>query len=160
MLRNELDTLLKPVNGKVLEVVVIPDFKKLFELENEKKDLEDLHTMIESQEQGLLTRAMMKLFYRSKSNMSIVEHRQDILNAQIDRQIERPFLSSGHAFVVVDSISSLNYCLKKTRMTPDYALKVAKASFKDELKQLTKNNLKKDPSQTFAKFEDEDAQIA
>jgi hypothetical protein len=26
MLRNELDTLLKPVNGKVLDVVVVPDF--------------------------------------------------------------------------------------------------------------------------------------
>lgn len=50
MLRNELDTLLKPVNGKVLDVVVIPDFQKLFELESEKRDLEDLHTMIEAQD--------------------------------------------------------------------------------------------------------------
>lgn len=46
MLRNELNLILKPVNGRVLDVVVIPDFQNLFDLEIEKKDLEDLNVLV------------------------------------------------------------------------------------------------------------------
>lgn len=46
MLKNELNLMLKPINGKVLDVVVIPDFQHLFNYEIEKKDLEDLNQLI------------------------------------------------------------------------------------------------------------------
>ncbi len=46
MLRNELDLILREKGGKVLDVVVIPDFQGLFDLEIEKKELEDLHILV------------------------------------------------------------------------------------------------------------------
>lgn len=45
MLKNELNMMLKSINGRVLDVVVIPDFQNLFDLEVEKKDLEELHVL-------------------------------------------------------------------------------------------------------------------
>lgn len=45
MLRNELNKVLEPSNGRVLDIIVIPEFQKLFELETEKRDLEDLHKL-------------------------------------------------------------------------------------------------------------------
>jgi hypothetical protein len=146
MLRNELDTLLKPVNGKVLDVVVTPDFQDLFALESEKKDLDDLHTMVEAQDQGFFTKCCLKMVYRSGRNQNVLESRQEEVSNLIDKEIEKPFLSSGHAFVVVDSVLSLNYCLMQTRITPSYAWKLAKLSFKEDLKQIMKKNLQKNPS--------------
>ena len=35
------------------------------------------------------------------------------LEADIEKETEKPYLSSGHAFVVVDSVKSLNFCLKQ-----------------------------------------------
>lgn len=46
MLKNELNLMMQPVGGKVLDVVVVPDYQKLFDLEVEKKDLQDLNYMI------------------------------------------------------------------------------------------------------------------
>jgi hypothetical protein len=43
------------------------------------------------------------------------------LEKEIDKEIEKPILSSGHAFVVLDSVKSLNYCLQKSKITPTYA---------------------------------------
>jgi hypothetical protein len=46
MLKNELNLILRENGGKVLDVVVIPDFQSLFDLEVEKKELEDLHMLV------------------------------------------------------------------------------------------------------------------
>jgi hypothetical protein len=46
LLRNELNLMLEPVKGKVLDVLVVPDYQRLFDLETEKKELEDLHHLL------------------------------------------------------------------------------------------------------------------
>jgi hypothetical protein len=46
MLKNEMNIMLEGINGRVLDVVVIPDFQKLIDLETEKKELEDLHHLV------------------------------------------------------------------------------------------------------------------
>ena len=46
LLRNEMDALLEPIKGRVLDVIVTPDFSRLFDLETEKKELEDLHHLV------------------------------------------------------------------------------------------------------------------
>jgi hypothetical protein len=46
LLKNELNIMLEPVKGQVLDVVVIPDYQVLFDLETEKKELEDLNLMV------------------------------------------------------------------------------------------------------------------
>lgn len=57
------------------------------------------------------------------------------MDANIEREIERPFMSSGHAFVVLDSVKSLNFCLKQSKITPTYAWKIAKIGIKESVQQ-------------------------
>ena len=71
---------------------------------------------------------------------SAVSDRLLTLEKGIDIEIEKPFLSSGHAFVVLDSIKSLNYCLGKGSQasavsTSTYAWKLAKVSLIDSMQQ-------------------------
>jgi hypothetical protein len=62
-----------------------------------------------------------------------VHERLKYLEKEIDKEIEKPCLSSGHAFVVMDSVKSLNYCLSKSKITPTYAWQLAKVSFKETI---------------------------
>ena len=64
-----------------------------------------------------------------------VQERLKYLEKEIDKEIEKPCLSSGHAFVVMDSVKSLNYCLSKSKITPTYAWQLAKVSFKDTIQE-------------------------
>jgi hypothetical protein len=63
-----------------------------------------------------------------------VEERLKTLEKEIEKEIEKPFLSSGHAFVVLDSVKSLNYCLNQSKITPTYAWQIAKVSLKESIK--------------------------
>lgn len=64
MLRNELNMMLQQVNGKVLDVVVIPDFQQLFDMETEKKELEDLHLLVNTHgTPGCFTRCCFGLLW-------------------------------------------------------------------------------------------------
>jgi hypothetical protein len=64
MLRNELNMMLEGVNGKVLEVVVVPDFQQLIDYETEKKELEDLHLLVSTYgNPGIFTRCCFGLFW-------------------------------------------------------------------------------------------------
>jgi hypothetical protein len=56
-----------------------------------------------------------------------------MLDEQIEKETEKPFLSSGHAFVVLDSIKSLNFCLHQSKMTPTYAWNLAKLSLRETI---------------------------
>ena len=74
-------------------------------------------------------------------------------------------MSSGHAFVVLDSVKSLDFCLKKSKITPTYAWKIAKIGIKESIQQFfsqTNSRALRSISQrqTFNKFEDEDVEIA
>lgn len=64
--------------------------------------------------------------------------------------------------MVLDSVKSLNYCLSQTKMTPTYALRLAKVSVKENIAHFFSGRLTKTFSekQTFNKFEDEDLEIA
>lgn len=110
MLRNELDTMLQPVNGRVLDIIVIPDFQRLFDLETEKKELEELKNMVSARGEGygctgLVNRCCFGLFWTNcNMNANAVEERLKTLEQEIDKEIEKPYLTSGHAFVVLDSL--------------------------------------------------------
>lgn len=74
-------------------------------------------------------------------------------------------MTSGHAFVVLDSIKSLNLCLKQSIMTPSYAWRLAKVSLKETVTSFFSRNASRvarsiSERQTFNKFEDEDLEIA
>jgi len=135
MLRNEMNMMLEPIKGKVLDVVVIPNFQKLFDLETEKKELEDLHHLVNAHgTPGCCTRCCFGVLWTyGDMRKSAVAERLASIEQDIEKEIERPYLSSGHAFVVLDSLNSLNYCLKQSKMTPSYAWNLAKVSVKDTI---------------------------
>ena len=83
-----------------------------------------------------------------------------MLELEVDKEIEKPMLSSGHAFVVLDSVNSLNYCLKQSQMTPTYAWKLAKVSVTDGVKNFFSKNFRNKRQSTFNEFVDEDLEIA
>lgn len=90
------------------------------------------------------------------------DDRLHVIEQQIESEIEKPFLNSGHAFVVVDSVKSLDHCIKQSTMTPSYAWRLAKVSFKESIGQFFSAKFSRSLSerQTFNKFEDEDLEIA
>ncbi len=152
--------MLKQVNGKVLDVVVIPDFQRLFDLETEKKDLEVLHHLIAAHDEpGCMRQCCFKAMWTQRAS---VQDRQMYLEEEIQKETEKPFLSSGHAFVVLDSVKSLNHCLQNAKMTPTYAWRIAKVSMKENIQQFLATRIKRSLSerQTFNQFEDEDLEIA
>ncbi|CDW80986.1 transmembrane protein 63c [Stylonychia lemnae] len=161
MLKNELNLMLEPIQGKVLDVVVIPDFQRLFDLEIEKKDLDDLHHLVAAHgSPGCGRQAIFKCLWTQSSS---VQERQVQLDQDIQNEIEKPFLSSGHAFVVLDSVKSLNHCVQQSNMTPTYAWRLAKVSVKENIQQFFSQKFKRTMSQdrqTFNQFEDEDLEIA
>ena len=81
LLRNELNVMLQPTQGRVLDVVVVPDFQRLFDLETEKKELEDLHHLVSAHgTPGCCTRCCFGLFWTyGDMRKSAVEDRLHML---------------------------------------------------------------------------------
>lgn len=105
MLRNELNAVLAPTGGSVQDLIVVPDFQRLFELESEKRDLEDLHHLITTHgDPSMGVRCCLAVLWtHGNFRRSAVEERIQAIEQEIDKELERPFTSSGHAFVLLDS---------------------------------------------------------
>ena len=52
----------------------------------------------------------------------------------MDHEIEKPYVSSGHAFVVFDSMESLNKCINYYNNNMSNALSLAYLSMQDRIK--------------------------
>lgn len=50
---------------------------------------------------------------RQQRTQEYYESRINQINEEIEEEIMKPFLSSGHAFVCFDSIESAEICMKK-----------------------------------------------
>lgn len=160
-----MNQMLQPVEGKVLDVVVIPDFQQLFDFETEKKELEDLHMLVSTHgEPGCVTRCCFGLCYTYGDVRRIaVTERMELLEAQIEKEIEKPFMSSGHAFVVVDSMRSLDYCVRQSKLTPRTAWQLTKVALKESVTGCfvqPANRIGSRSISTFNKFDDEDIEVA
>lgn len=83
-------------------------------METEKKELEDLNLLVNTHgTPGCFTRCCFGLLWTNGDlRQTAVEEKLKALDANIEREIEKPFITSGHAFVVLDSVKSLNFCLK------------------------------------------------
>jgi hypothetical protein len=98
----------------------------------EKKDIEDLQSLVNAQgTPPTCTRYCFRSLWTQRRGSLADTLRQ--VDEQIQQETEKPFLSSGHAFVVLDSVNSLNYSLQHYKMTPTYAWKLAKVSFNESV---------------------------
>ena len=91
MLKNELNLLLQPVKGQVLDVVVIPDFQRLFDLEMEKKEVEDIHALTNAAHGNppTCTKGCFRSLWTLRAGS--FEKIQQELDSQIEKEIEKPF---------------------------------------------------------------------
>jgi len=108
MLANFLNGYLKPFGGRILGIVIQPDFERLFKLEIEKKELEELVNVIQSQPMGCCFSCLLPGYLKDAEKAAEENARID---NEIQKETETPFLASGHAFVCFDSALSMQHCL-------------------------------------------------
>ncbi len=110
MLAKYLNAFLKPIGGRVLGVVVQPDFERLFKLEVEKKEIDEIANVLQSRPMGCCFRCLLPGYLKNPGKALEAKNR---LDNEIQKETESPFLASGHAFVCFDSTFSMQYCLQE-----------------------------------------------
>jgi hypothetical protein len=78
---------------------------------------------------------------------------------EIDKEIYKPVLSSGHAFICFDTIESANHCLHKFRLNFCDGAKLAVRNLKDTCMSCVQSDDVRKKS-TFNRFEDIDDRLA
>ena len=151
VLIKKLNKELELIGGKVLTIINIPDFHTILELENNKFDVEDLLKIPPSKE-PFIKKWMISKKFRTKQyyQKQITE-----LENQIDNEICKPILSSGHAFICFDTIESANHWLRKFQLDIGDGIKLACRNLKDTISDWFNREDRRNKS-TFARFEDDD----
>jgi len=127
-----LNTFLKSLGGKVLSVTVQPDFERLFRLEVQKKEIEETATALQSRPTGYCFQCLLPSYLKDPDKLM---EEKNSLDNEMQRETERPFLASGHAFVCFDSGKSLQYCLEEfKRMSIINTIQVSCISLRDKIK--------------------------
>ena len=108
MITKYLNSFLKPIGGRVLSIVVQPDFEKIFKLEVEKKEIEEVATMLQSRPIGCCFRCMLPSYLKDPEQLIATKSK---IENEIQKATETPYLASGHAFVCFDSTYRMEYCL-------------------------------------------------
>ena len=94
-------------------MLVIPDFTKQLEIEAKIQDLKD-SKMLMSVETPTCSCCMPKMYLSQDAYDKAMDNYE---NELLDETM-RSFVNSGHAFVIFDSIQSLNIILKHFKATP------------------------------------------
>ncbi len=110
MLVKYLNGFLKTIGGRVLGVIVQPDFERLFRLEVEKKETEEIANALQSQPINCCFRCLLPDYLKDSEKSNEARTR---LDNEIQKETETPFLAAGHAFVCFDSAISMQYCLQE-----------------------------------------------
>jgi hypothetical protein len=127
-----LNTFLKSFGGKVLSVTVQPDFERLFRLEVQKKEIEETATALQSRPTGYCFQCLLPNYLKDPDKLI---EAKNLLDNEMQKETEKPFLASGHAFVCFDSGRSLQYCLQEfKRMSIINAIQVSCISLRDKIK--------------------------
>ena len=110
MITKYLNNYLKPVGGKVLGVVIQPDFENIFRLEIQRKEVEEVSTMLQSKPIDNCFKCFLPSYLKNPEQLKITMNEID---NDIQKATEKPFLASGHGFVCFDSACSMQYCVKE-----------------------------------------------
>ena len=110
LLTTMLNNYLKHFGGKILEVEIVPDIQKMFQNEMKRKDIEDISKLVHSSFLNCPTRLLIPSKYLDSSQ---IKQAIDLLDINIQKETEKPFMCSGHAFVCFDSVHSMERCLQE-----------------------------------------------
>ena len=149
-----LSNFLKEYGGKVMGLIVPPDFQRLFELEVKRKELDDISSMLQARQKHC-----SRMFIPKKYKDQIACNRlRDEIDAKIQTETEKPYYSAGHAFVCFDSLRSMSRCLIEfERLTPLGAVQTCLFTIKDKIGACFHKRRFRSTS-TFGKFVDVDVE--
>ena len=151
ILESVLNEQLEHYESKVLGIIVVPDYNKLTELEEKRKDLEDLSQLL-----GVQEPTWMRIWVRKKYRTEeYYQQELEKIEQKMQELIKNPIKSSGHAYVVFDSYFSMSKCLQKFRDTPWQTMKLMWNSW---WYKISKKEMRDDPRENFVKFEDDEEQ--
>ena len=150
LLENMLNEHLQDTESKILTIWVVPDYRKLTELEEKRKDLEDLSHLL-----GIKEPTVMRIWVKKKHRTEkYYKQKLEEIEDKIREELTKPIKSSGHAYVVFDSYYSMSRCLQKYRETPCQTWKIICSSFLNIITMKNKNG--DDPRETFTRYHDHD----
>ena len=148
ILENMLNDHLQDTESKILAIWVVPDYRKLTQLEEKRKDLEDLSQLL-----GVKEPAFMRLWVRRKYRTEeYYKAKLEEVEEQIREELKKPIKSSGHAYIVFDSYYSMSRCLQKYRETPWQTCKIMWGSCFNKI--TMRESIGDDPRETFVRFHD------
>lgn len=154
VLKRKINQFLEKSNGgSVVDIMFIPDYKKLLKLERKKDDILDLKNLISKSESSLVRRFFFPAVYRSEAS---IYHELDRIGNKLQKETENPVFSSGHAFVCLDSLMSAYICLNEFR---EQTLKKISIKVQEVWEQMKNIPLRKQVTTTFGKFQDEDMEV-
>ena len=151
-----MNTILAPTGGKVIDCLVIPDFVTLFKWEQQNSELEDLRKLtMASSGSGFTCNACFIPKYARDDRA--YEKKMRKIEKKIDKELEKAYWNSGHAFICFDSLESMNLILKHYQQSPVSFCKVSWNSMKTKVQQWFSPARERNVS-TFDKFYDIDQQ--
>lgn len=133
----------------VVEVSFIPDYKNLSELEIKKENINDLRKLLPSNKSSLYKYCCLSKTFQSEKNMNNALNK---IEEDIDEEVQKMVLSSGHAFVTFNSLESAYICLQEFR---EDAFRKLKIKIK-EMKENQARSLHIHKGSTFNAFKDEE----
>jgi hypothetical protein len=147
-LLSHFNSFLSKRGGRAVEVMLIPDFQKLTQLEISREKallMKNLHD-------GNIPRPPSRFSPRSGFNRDHYQLELEEVDQEIQKATMTPYWNSGHAMVVFNSLASLEKVLYSYRQGVRGTISLCFANLSEKISQLGRNRAF---STTFDRFEDD-----
>ena len=99
--------------GKVLDVQIVPPFHRILEIETKMRDMKDLNELLYS------GNTQSQCFIPSKyKDIDKFAAKMEQYDEKLVMETMKPYVPSGHAFVCLDTLSSVEACVSHFKLTP------------------------------------------
>ena len=139
------------VKGKIIDINFIPNYNKLFKLEKEKNEINELKLLI-NEEKNILLKCFNSIYY----NTFTMEKRLLFIDDEIQDILQEPIFNSGHAFICFNSLKAAYQILSIFKKTTFMTFKLKLKSLFSKKPHRNYLIQGKKASSTFQRFYEED----
>jgi hypothetical protein len=101
------------LNSKVVAVQIVPPFHRILDIEAKKRDLSDLNMLLVNKNTSFSCCIPSRISDQKKLEALIERY-----DEQLYEETMKPFVPSGHAFVCLQSMESVEACVNHFRASP------------------------------------------